>query len=144
MKPIFPHVVIMASIIHASASNDSIKEICDVEGTVVEDCPVEMYCCSPSECNEIFYGNVKQSSYIDIEDEIISEGYNKRCCNSSERMRDPKPNNCKICKECCDEVERNKHPLPNHCSKCHRCQYSGNTSVLQQKLFQTGTVQRTG
>ena len=132
------------NIIHAFASNDDIKEICDIEETLVEDCPVDVYCCNQSKCSGILDGNNKKNLYTDIEDEIKSEDDNERCCNSSERKRDPKPYNCKICKECCNEVERNKHPLPNHCSKCRRCEHSRNTSLLQEKLFQTGTLQRTG
>ena len=144
MKLHIPHVVIVMCIIPACTSNDSIKEICDVEGTEVEDCPVEVYCCNPLKCNATFHGNNKQNSYTDVEDEVKFEGFNKRCCNSFERNSDSKPSNCKICKVCCDEVERKTHPLPKHCSKCNKCEYSENRGTLQEEIFKTETVQRTG
>ena len=52
----------------------------------------------------------------------------KRCCDETERAKDPIPNHCSMCIECCDETERTKKSLPSHCSKCRRC-YEGKIVV---------------
>ena len=121
MKLPIPHVLIVVNVIQAFASSNSIKEVCDIEGSGLEDCPIDTYCCKLSKCHEL---NDKQNPYIDIEYDFESESSNKRCCDSSERNKIPKPEDCKVCTECCDEVERKKTPLPDHCSKCRRCYHS--------------------
>ena len=78
----------------------------DVEGSGVDDCPVEDICCDPASCKAKF-----------------NPGKNpdKRCCTREERNKTPPPNYCMLCTECCDEDERTKNPPPKYCSKCRRC-----------------------
>ena len=55
----FRHVlIVVTNVMHTFAS---IQEICDVEGSGFEDCPVETYCCKLSECQ-------KAANIIDIID----------------------------------------------------------------------------
>ena len=131
MKLPIPHVIILVNVLQAFISNASIEEICDVEGSGMEDCPVDKYCCKVSECNT--NDNNKLDLDIDIEYDSESGTKNKRCCDSSERDKIPRPDNCKICIECCEEVERNLSPLPDHCSKCRRC--SRSTDIVRGWIF---------
>ena len=122
MKLPIPHVlIVVVNVIQAFASSNSIKEICDIEGSGLEDCPIDTYCCKLLECQNAINDN---PSDIDIEYDVEPESSNKRCCDSSDRNKNPRPDDCKVCTECCDEVERKQNPLPDHCSKCRRCNHS--------------------
>ena len=125
----FPHVlIVVTNVIHTFAS---IKEICDVEGSGLEDCPVETYCCKPSECQKAAHS----IDIIDIEYDFEPRGSsNKRCCDSFERYPNPKPDDCKICTECCDERQRKQNLITDHCSKCRRCNYSTDIEAGESNL----------
>ena len=106
MKLPTPYIVIWISLLEFVLSDGSVTETCDVEGSGLDDCPVDTYCCIQSKCDTIFNPN---------------DNPDKRCCTKAEREKTPKPNNCMLCTECCDETERNAVPIPDRCSKCRRC-----------------------
>ena len=97
-------ILMQLSIIRFVATNQ-LEEVCDVEGSGIDDCSDQ--CCDPSIC-EIRYNPEKNPD--------------KRCCTEEERKQDPIPSDCTPCTVCCDEAERNLIPLPEHCSKCPKCQ----------------------
>ena len=96
-------ILMQLSIIRFVATNQ-LEEVCDVEGSGIDDCTDQ--CCDPSIC-EIRYNPEKNPD--------------KRCCTKEERKQDPIPSDCTPCTVCCDEAERNLIPLPGHCSKCPKC-----------------------
>ena len=76
-----------------------------MEGSGVDDCKEDVYCCEQSICD------LKVNP---------DRNEDKRCCTREEMKSDP-PWLCTLCKECCDEEERNQEPKLEFCSKCKRC-----------------------
>ena len=99
-------------------SSDDLQEVCDVEGSVPDDCFDNTYCCRQTECDNI---------YIDTYNYIEYDEPSKRCCTQAEKYDNP--DHCRICKECCSEHERNIVPIPEHCSKCRACDESSTIST---------------
>ena len=127
MKLPVTYILIFFCLIQSVTLNMNIKEVCDIEGSGAEDCPIDTYCCKQSECHFI-YDN-EHDTYIDIEYDSDDGRSNKKCCNELERNQYPTPSNCKVCTRCCDEIERTKTPLPPHCSKCRTCEYSATVTT---------------
>ena len=96
-------------------------EVCDVEGSGVEDCSSEIYCCQQSECDILYRSDSKKENPIDVEYDSDND---YRCCDIIQYKSSPVPSDCKLCTICCDEVERKQIPLPSHCSKCRKCSHS--------------------
>ena len=108
MKLYSHYIVIVASLIHIALSVDpSDFEVCDVEGSGIDDCPTVNHCCKQSVC-DIAYNPTNNPD--------------KRCCTRVEREQNPERSDCIRCIECCDESERKQQPLPPHCSICGRCE----------------------
>ena len=122
------HKVIIVFLINEAMANNSIAEVCDVEGSGLDDCPDDRYCCKQSKC-DAFYPDYVLDDYIDIVYDQM------RCCTESEVKRTHKPTDCKICTKCCHEYERKRIPRPEYCSKCHMCKGLGKptTSVAKSK-----------
>ena len=93
-------------------ATDQLEEVCDVEGSGIDDCADQ--CCDPSIC-EIRYNPEKNPD--------------KRCCTVEERKQNPMPSDCTPCTVCCDEAQRNLIPLPEHCSKCPKCKPAPPTTI---------------
>ena len=85
-------------------------EVCDIEGSGIEDCPESTHCCKQSECDEF-----RRFHYVETKNST------DRCCNETETTEHSLRKDCRICTKCCNEIERNTAPLPNHCSKCRSC-----------------------
>ena len=47
-------VIIAFCALKLVASNLNIKEVCDIEGSGAEDCPIDTYCCKQSKCNSAY------------------------------------------------------------------------------------------
>ena len=90
--------------INDSTLNNIGKEVCDVEGSGIDDCIDQ--CCQQSVCDHAYNPDGNPD---------------KRCCTREERKHDPIPADCTLCTECCDDDERNQVPLPPYCSNCPRC-----------------------
>ena len=121
------HLLCITFLIFANqsfSSTYSIQEICDVEGSGMEDCPTNKYCCEQSICDKVYGLNNYQNTFIDIEYDDT-----QRCCTKFERKIYPNPSHCQVCTECCSEIERKKIPIPGHCSKCRTCNYLTTTNV---------------
>ena len=108
-------------VVFVVVTSEALREVCDIEGSGIDDCPVNAHCCNQDECDAV-YDSYPLLEELDIDIEYI--GDTLRCCSESERKKGAKPSDCKVCIQCCDEDERNKIPLPNHCSKCRSCGYS--------------------
>ena len=110
--------------------NCQIVELCDVEGSGIDDCSINAFCCKQSQCDKAYDNDDnKIDEIIDLEydlDENSNRNVNQKCCGES-ATKESNFSGCKICTKCCDEVERNKVPFPLHCSKCKIC---GNTNRL--------------
>ena len=117
------YLVLIVWSVNLNVAIDPKGEVCDIEGSGTDDCPVYTHCCRQTECDAVYDSNRIHDNYIDIE----YIGDTLRCCSEAERNKDPKPSDCKVCIQCCDEVERNKIPLPDHCSKCRSCGHSSMT-----------------
>ena len=98
-------------------TSDDLQEVCDVEGSVPDDCFDNAYCCRQTECDNI---------YIDTYNYIEYDEPTKRCCTQAEKYDNP--DHCRICEECCSEQERTIVPIPEHCSKCRACDESSTIS----------------
>ena len=109
--------------------NCEIVQLCDVEGSGVEDCSINEFCCKQSECDKAYNNGSGIDNVIDIEYDYDAD-YDQKCCNESEEEKETGFLNCKICKRCCGEPERTEIPPPIHCSKCQMCGYHG--------MFSTG------
>ena len=117
------YIVLIVCAVNLVVECEPLSEVCDVEGSGIDDCSIDTYCCRQTECDAAYNSYRPHDNYIDIE--YMTDTL--RCCSESERKEDPKPSYCKICTECCDETERNKIPLPYHCSKCRSCGHSSTT-----------------
>ena len=114
------------------SSNCQINEICDIEGSGIDECPVDTYCCKQSECDKSYISNDTNDKIIDIEYDS-HENLNDKCCNDL-TVQESDFNQCKICTKCCDEVERHKIPLPDNCSKCRICE-NKNLLTTGKKIY---------
>ena len=81
-------------------------EVCDIEGSGIEDCPENTHCCKQSECDGHYVETMNTTD---------------RCCNETEMKENSLRDDCRSCTKCCNEIERNTVPLPRHCSKCRSC-----------------------
>ena len=119
------YIVIVASLVHIALSQDpSDFEVCDVEGSGIEDCPSDNHCCKQSLCDNIFNPN---------------QNPDKKCCTKAEWEENPKRSDCIRCTECCDETERKQIPQPDHCSHCRKCEEGINyvsLNKLNEQNFQ--------
>ena len=113
-------------------SDCQINEICDIEASGIDECPVDTYCCKQSLCEKAYISKDKTDEVIDIEYDSY-ENLNDKCCSDLTALESDF-NQCKICTKCCDEIERHKIPLPDYCSKCRICE---NKSLLTtgKKLY---------
>ena len=128
MKQTARYIIKAVCILNVIVSCEFLYEVCDVEGSGIDDCPVDTHCCRQTECDNAYNSYRIDDNYIDIE--YISDTL--RCCNESERRNYLKPRDCKICIECCAETERNKVPLPDHCSSCRSCSYTPPTTITTE------------
>ena len=117
------YIVLIVWSVNPNVAIDLVSDVCDVEGSGTDDCPVDTYCCRQTNCDAVYNYYQILDDYLDIE----YIGDTLRCCSEAERNKDPKPSDCKVCIQCCDEAERNKIPLPYHCSKCRSCGHSSTT-----------------
>ena len=99
-------------------ADGTITSVCDVEGSGIDDCSSEQYCCEQSECDSLYNRDINVESQIDVEYDTDNK---LRCCDIKELEISPLPSDCKLCTKCCEEAERKQIPLPNHCSKCRKC-----------------------
>ena len=109
MKLYIQYIVIVASLMHIALCEDpSDFEVCDVEGSGIDDCPTVNHCCKQSVC-DIAYNPTNNPD--------------KKCCTKVQREQNPQRSDCILdCVACCDESERKQQPLPPHCSICARCE----------------------
>ena len=114
---------------------ENLIEVCDVEGSGIDDCSSETYCCQQSECDILYRRDNKIENPIDVEYDSES---NNKCCDITQVK--PMPSDCKLCTKCCDEVERKQIPLPSHCSKCHKCSHLSVSSNGNQSGKNTGVL----
>ena len=104
-------IIFMLYIIIPLAITNELEEVCDVEGSGIDEC-IDM-CCEPSKC-ELKYNPDKNPD--------------KRCCTEEERKLDTLPSDCTPCRICCDESTRKQTSLPEYCSKCPRCEHHPTTA----------------
>ena len=132
MNPAISYVIGFAVITQSISMVNTINEVCDTEGSGIEDCPTDTHCCEQSKCDTIFNAfnamlsvnaNNNTDTYIDVEYEEAVQ----MCCNKSARTNNKNSNNCKVCTQCCDENERLLIPRPPYCSKCRKCTSRGDT-----------------
>ena len=106
-----------------------LEEVCDVEGSGIDEC-IGM-CCEPSKC-ELKYNPDRNPD--------------KRCCTEEEWKQNTLPSDCTPCKICCDESTRKQTSLPEYCSKCPRCEHYPTTAappttegdydlIIERKLY---------
>ena len=99
-------------------ADGTITSVCDVEGSGIDDCSPEQYCCEQSECDSFYNRDINVESQIDVEYDTDNK---LRCCDITELKISSLSSDCKLCTKCCEEAERKQIPLPNHCSKCRKC-----------------------
>ena len=111
------HSITFISIV-LSVANGAIDPVCDVEGSGIDDCSSEQYCCEQSECDKLYNSDVDVENQIDVE---YDNEIKLRCCDIIEVNVTPLPSDCRLCTQCCDDADRLQVPLPGHCSKCPKC-----------------------
>jgi hypothetical protein len=82
------HIIFGISMIHVVSLMNvpPVIEVCDIEGSRIEDCPENTHCCKQSECDEHF---------------VETKGTtNIKCCNEIERNTVPLPSHCSKCRSC--------------------------------------------
>ena len=67
--------------------NCEIVQLCDVEGSGVEDCSINEFCCKQSECDKAYNNGSGIDNVIDIEYDYDAD-YDQKCCNESEEIKD--------------------------------------------------------
>ena len=128
MKLTFLHSIIFITTTLSVVDGD-ITHVCDVEGSGIDDCSSEQYCCEQSVCDILYGSDIKTETEIDVEYDTEN---NLRCCDIIESNVSTLPSDCKLCTKCCDEEERKQTPLPSHCSKCQKCSHSTRNAFLTQ------------
>ena len=128
MKCTFLHSIIFITTA-LSAVDGAITQVCDVEGSGIDDCSSEQYCCEQSECDILYGSDIKTETEIDVEYDTEKS---PRCCDLIESNLSNLPSDCKLCTKCCEDEERKQVPLPSHCSKCQKCSHSTPNNVLTQ------------
>ena len=118
--------------------NCQIVELCDVEGSGIEDCAIHAFCCNQSQCDKAYNTN-EIDNVIDLEYDSDTNSHrneNQKCCDES-ATKESNFSVCKICTKCCDEIERNKVPFPLHCSKCRICEDTNRLTTGIKKVLLT-------
>ena len=102
------YIFLMQLLIARFVATDRSEEVCDIEGSGIDDCPDQ--CCNPSVCYDFCNPDHNPDKRFCTKEEwnIWQNGGNL-------------PSDCTPCTFCCDETERKAVPLPKYCSKCIKC-----------------------
>ena len=144
MNPVILYVIGFAFMTQSASLLNTINEVCDTEGSGIDDCPTGTHCCTQSKCDIIFNAvdailavnaNKITDTYIDVEYEEAVQ----MCCKNLTKTNNQNSNNCKICTKCCEENERLLIPLPHYCSKCRKCTAREDTGSRTPCEFESDT-----